>query len=109
MLLAFVNMLKVSKTDVLLHKVLFDIFQLEDFRTKIYENRAEEEVDVDISDDFRPPQCINSRRVYASQTALKYSIQQQDPTNAGATINRRHIVAPITLSFLLCLLNIRLH
>lgn len=48
--------------------------QLERFRTTIFENdKSEGGVNFDISDDYRPPQCMFRRKVYASHEFLKYS------------------------------------
>lgn len=74
--------------------------QLQDFRTKIFENRADEGIDVDISDDFRPIQCMNSRRVYASHESLKFSVKEMDGTSSAITVKMSAFVAVI-----LCLLS----
>ncbi|XP_060554449.1 carbonic anhydrase 12-like [Ruditapes philippinarum] len=48
--------------------------QLMDFRTTIFENDEDDSFSSrDISDDFRPVQCMFRRRVYASHSSLKYS------------------------------------
>ncbi|XP_053376535.1 carbonic anhydrase 2-like [Mercenaria mercenaria] len=50
--------------------------QLEDFRTTILENiKGDDDVPMDISDDFRPAQCLFRRRVYASHPSLRYQVQ----------------------------------
>lgn len=56
--------------------------QLEDFRKTIFENdESEGGVFTDISDDFRPVQCMHRRRVYASHPSLKYSLEANDEGN----------------------------
>lgn len=56
--------------------------QLQDFRTKIFENQEHDGADIDISDDFRPLQCLNARRVYASHESLKFKkVVQDDDTS----------------------------
>lgn len=45
--------------------------QLSMFRNRLYENSNETSEQVNISDDFRPVQCLASRKVYASDASLK--------------------------------------
>ncbi|XP_060554450.1 carbonic anhydrase 1-like [Ruditapes philippinarum] len=48
--------------------------QLQDFRQTILENTdGDNGIPMDISDDFRPAQCLFRRRVYASHPSLRYS------------------------------------
>lgn len=77
--------------------------QLEDFRTKIFENRADDGgFDVDISDDFRPIQCINARRVYVSHESLK-----SDKAQLGQNINDAvSIKNSAFIGLLLCLISL---
>jgi len=50
---------------------LNDLLQLEKFRKTIFENdETEGGVSMDISDDFRPVQCMFRRRVHASDQSL---------------------------------------
>ena len=41
---------------------------------------------MDISDDFRPLQCLHSRRVYASHESLKYDESLQDGVNSARAV-----------------------
>ncbi|XP_053375939.1 carbonic anhydrase-like [Mercenaria mercenaria] len=53
--------------------------QLQDFRTTLYENEENgSDLSYDISDDYRPVQCLFRRRVYASHPALKFSAESDE-------------------------------
>ncbi|WAR15737.1 CAH2-like protein [Mya arenaria] len=84
---------------------------LEKFRTTIFENIEDEGgVSMDISDDFRPVQCLYRRRVHASHQSLRYdtgptaaAFQDDDPSAANVVTS----VASIVL-FIMALMNIGL-
>nr|QFP92282.1 carbonic anhydrase [Archivesica packardana] len=60
--------------------------QLVSFRTTVYENVKDDgNYGRDISDDFRMPQCLFRRRVYASHPDLQYAIYTEEPTAAGTS------------------------
>lgn len=70
--------------------------QLEQFRTQIFENEAADaDIRLDVSDDFRPPQCMFRRRVYASHPALKYNPDVEDDPVDAADVT--HISALVML------------
>ena len=69
---------------------LIVFFQLENFRTAIYENDASNaDNSMDISDDFRPVQCLFRRRIYASHPDLKfaqYQVEVDESMSGTATL-----------------------
>ncbi|XP_052819767.1 carbonic anhydrase 2-like [Mya arenaria] len=80
--------------------------QLEKFRTTIFENIEDEGgVSMDISDDFRPVQCLYRRRVHASHQSLRFvkdlAALDDDPSAANVVTS----VASIVL-FIMALTNI---
>ncbi|WAR15734.1 CAH14-like protein [Mya arenaria] len=79
---------------------------LEKFRTTIFENIEDEGgVSMDISDDFRPVQCLYRRRVHASHQSLRFvkdlAALDDDPSAANVVTS----VASIVL-FIMALTNI---
>ena len=81
-------------------------FQLEDFRKTILENTAGDNgVPMDISDDFRPAQCLFRRRIYASHPSLRYSIQYNiDFNDLNSSENIVGKLAVLLLSFTMIIL-----
>lgn len=73
--------------------------QLQDFREKLFENRANVGIDIDISDDYRPLQCLNARRVYASHESLKYHALDQDGINGVEGIKVSAIIMMTVLFY----------
>ncbi|KAL4223216.1 carbonic anhydrase [Mactra antiquata] len=81
--------------------------QLEEFRTTIFENdESEGGVSIDISDDFRPVQCMHGRRVYASHSSLKFpknpppnnsKIVQENPTSSASIITPSVLVLALLI------------
>ncbi|XP_052802891.1 carbonic anhydrase 2-like [Mya arenaria] len=83
--------------------------QLQAFRTTIFENdESEGGVSIDISDDYRPVQCLHRRRVYASHTSLHFvsgpvATLDDNPSTANAITS---LVS--TVLFIMVLMNIAL-
>ncbi|KAH3884995.1 carbonic anhydrase 2-like [Dreissena polymorpha] len=78
--------------------------QLEEFRTTIFENdRSEGGVSIDISDDYRPVQCMFRRRLYASHPSLKFDMATPRETGNGGVSNQSS-----RLLFFTCLIFLRL-
>ncbi|KAH3823561.1 hypothetical protein DPMN_125368 [Dreissena polymorpha] len=58
--------------------------QLVQFRTTIFENdKSDGGVSMDLSDDYRPVQCMFRRRLYASHPSLKYNAATQNVMVVG--------------------------
>ncbi|KAK3083677.1 hypothetical protein FSP39_001336 [Pinctada imbricata] len=69
--------------------------QLMKFRHNVYRNYANETIDRDISDDFRPAQALNDRFIYASHSSAIYR---------SASCKTTHNVVVLTLVIYLTLL-----
>lgn len=71
--------------------------QLEDFRTAIFENDEDDSFSSrDISDDYRPVQCMFRRRVYASHPSLKYKNGNDDVIVGDGSGNTGAFAKPLT-------------
>ncbi|WAR15733.1 CAH14-like protein [Mya arenaria] len=85
--------------------------QLEKFRKTIFENtESGDGISMDISDDFRPVQCLHQRRVYASHRSLHYDtgpVAAAFQDNERSAANVVTSVASIVL-FIMALMNIGL-
>nr|AZF86135.1 carbonic anhydrase 4-like protein [Tridacna squamosa] len=78
--------------------------QLEQFRKAIFNNdESDGGVSMDISDDFRPPQCLFHRKVYASHEALKFNpnpVYQPEVRNQNVNDGSHGNRLKLTLSIL---------
>ncbi|KAH3885053.1 hypothetical protein DPMN_009041 [Dreissena polymorpha] len=80
--------------------------QLVEFRTTIFENdKSDGGVFMDISDDYRPVQCMFRRRLYASHPSLKYDMASpRENGNDGVSIQPTRLLFCMFLVCIWCIL-----
>ncbi|XP_045171211.2 carbonic anhydrase-like [Mercenaria mercenaria] len=86
--------------------------QLQDFRTTIFENEeSEADLSIDISDDYRPVQCMFRRRVYASHPSLKFNLEydiraEEVKDNAGSYAQPLTTLVLYCIALLICFFSV---
>ncbi|XP_052255843.1 carbonic anhydrase-like isoform X4 [Dreissena polymorpha] len=80
--------------------------QLVEFRTTIFENdKSDGGVFMDISDDYRPVQCMFRRRLYASHPSLKYDMASpRENGNDGVSNQPTRLLFSMFLVCIWCIL-----
>ncbi|KAH3754256.1 carbonic anhydrase-like [Dreissena polymorpha] len=73
--------------------------QLVQFRTTIFENdKSDGGLPMDITDDYRPVQCMFRRRLYASHPSLKYNMEAGKTINSGAS----YVLSRLVFTYFVC-------